>query len=120
MTGFCDALASFTYSRSGKQIALYFAIKLGTSERVVLEGLRSFFGVGKIYDATRTALLYRVTHREDLPRVLEHFDQQPLRSSKQQTYETWRSMVLLKSRFRKPDREALDALAESLSTRHRD
>ena len=119
MTGFCDGVASFTYSRSGKQLALYFAIKLGAADRQILENLRSFFGVGKLYESARTSLLYRVTHREDLLHILEHFDQYPLLSSKRQTYETWRSMVLLKSRFRKPDREALDALAASLSTRHR-
>ena len=128
MTGFTDGEGSFTYSRSGKQLALYFAIKLSAIDQPVLEDIRAFFGVGKIYDvkarapsyrsgATKTASYYRVTHREDLPRILEHFDAYPLKSSKQRVYEVWRLMVLLKVQFRKPDRDALNALADSLSSR---
>ncbi|MBA2545073.1 MAG: hypothetical protein H0V17_35850 [Deltaproteobacteria bacterium] len=128
VTGFSDGQASFTYSRSGKQLALYFAIKLPAIDHAILEGIRASFGVGKIYDvkaraptartgATKTASYYRVTHREDLLRIVAHFDEFPLMTAKQRIYEIWRLMVLMKSQFRRPDRAALDELADSLSSR---
>lgn len=124
MTGFADAAGSFTYSRSGNQIALYFAIKQSASDLPLLEDIREFFGVGKIYSVkapsagfAKTASYYRVTHRKDLPHVLAHFDEYPLKSSKQKIYEVWRLMVQLKVQFRNPDREALNALAARLSSR---
>jgi len=119
VTGFADGESSFTYSRSGKQLALYFAIKLSAIDQPILEDIRAFFGVGKIYSvkARAPASYYRVTHRKDLPRIVAHFDEYPLRSSKQRVYEVWRLMVQLKVQFRRPDRDALNALADSLSSR---
>lgn len=127
VTGFSDGEASFTYSRSGYQIGLYYAVKLTAAERPLLEELQGFFGgVGRIYDvaarapgnrsgATKSAAYFRVTHRGELSRVLEHFDQYPLQSSKRKVYEIWRLMVLAKQQFRKPDRGLLDALADQIT-----
>ena len=129
VTGFVDADGSFTYSRSGKQISLYFAIKLAAFDRPILEAIQAFFGgIGTIYDvkarapsnrsgATRTAAYLRVSRREELTRVVEHFDANPLRTTKAQIYEVWRLMFLAKQQFRNPDREALNALAEEMSRR---
>lgn len=123
MTGFADGEGSFTYSRSGKQIALYFAIKLSALDLPLLQDVRGFFGVGKIYEVkaraptNRKTTYYRVTHRTDLQRVIEHFDQYPLRSSKQHVYEIWRLMVQMKLQFRRADRDMLNVLAERLSAR---
>jgi hypothetical protein len=117
VTGFSDAQASFTYSRSGKQLALYFAIKLPPNDRELLEDLQDFFGgVGRIYEVGSRSLYFRVSRRVDLARVVEHFDEYPLRSSKRTAYELWRQMVIAKQRFRRPERERLDDLAERLST----
>lgn len=128
VTGFTDGEGSFTYSRSGKQIGLYFAIKLTAGDRSILEAIQSFFGVGRIYDvkarapsgrggATKTAAYYRVTARNDLTYVLDHFDRYPLRSAKARVYEIWRLMVLAKQQFRNVDRSTLEALADELSSR---
>ncbi|HSN30802.1 MAG TPA: LAGLIDADG family homing endonuclease [Kofleriaceae bacterium] len=122
VTGFVDGEGSFTYSRSSAQLALYFAIKLTEIERPLLEAIQDYFGVGKIYSvrasapkghggATKTAAYYRVTHRDHLMRVVEHFDAYPLRSYKRNVYEVWRLMVLAKQQFRKPDRELMESLA---------
>lgn len=126
VTGFVDGEGSFTYSRSSSQLALYFAIKLTASELPLLEAIQNYFGAGKIYDvraraptartgATKAAAMYRVTHRNDLTRVLEHFDAYPLRSQKRDVYEVWRLMVLAKQQFRRPDRELLESLAQRLT-----
>lgn len=129
MTGFTDGEGSFTYSRSGKQIGLYFAIKLSAIDRPLLESIQSFFGgIGRLYEvkaraptgrggATKTAAYYRVTSRKELPHILNHFDQYRLQSSKAHVYEVWRLMVLAKQQFRNFDKSALNALAEELSSR---
>lgn len=108
VTGFADAAASFTYSRSGHQLALYFAIK---SEPALLSEVQAFFdGAGRIYDS-----YFRVSRRDELLRVLDHFDRYPLRSAKQAAYEIWRQMVMAKQEFRRPDRTLLESLAAQLS-----
>jgi hypothetical protein len=120
VTGFVEAAGSFTYSRSGRQMALYFGIKLHDTDRPLLESFQSFFGgIGRLYEVSgRTrSTYYRVSHREELPRIVSHFDSFPLRSSKRRAYETWRSMVLAKQDFRKPDRETLETLAARISKR---
>lgn len=111
VTGFADAAGSFTYSRSSKQLAVYFAIKVGEADRPVLEDLQSFFDAGRIYEPA----YFRVTRREELIRVVDHFDRHPLRSNKREVYEVWREMVAAKQRFRRPDRDLLADLASRLS-----
>ncbi len=127
VTGFVDGAGSFTYSRSGRQIGLYFAVKLTEADRIVLDHLQQFFGgIGNIYKVvprtpragsgyTKTVSYFRVTRLEDLKRVVDHFDRYPLQTAKRGSYEIWREMVALKQAFRKPDRERLNALAAQLS-----
>jgi hypothetical protein len=127
VTGFCDGEASFTYSRSSRQIALYFAVKLIASDRPVLERLQAYFGCGSLYHVaptparnhnsgfSKTATLFRVTRHDDLPRVTDHFDQYPLQSQKLQAYKIWKGMVEIKRLFRGRNREALQELALALS-----
>lgn len=113
VTGFSDAAASFTYSRSGKQVAVYFAVK---AERRLLGDVQAFFaGAGTIYESPGASAYYRITHRDDLRRVLDHFDAYPLMSAKRGVYDLWRQMVLLKQEFRRPDRDQLDELANQIS-----
>jgi hypothetical protein len=128
VTGFTDGEGTFTYSRSGQQMAMYFSIKLTAVDVPVLEKIQMFFaGIGRIYDvkarapgprsgATKSANLYRVTHREELIVIVDHFDRYPLHTKKRECYEIWRQMVLLKRKFRNPDRDLLDALAAQLSS----
>lgn len=126
VTGFCDGEASFTFSRSGRQIALYFALKLAGAERPMLEQLQGYFGCGTIYGvraraptdragASKTAAMLRVTRHDDLPRVTDHFDRYPLQSQKRASYRIWRGMVDIKREFRGRNREALEELALALS-----
>lgn len=108
MTGFADAAASFTYSRSGNQLALYFALK---SEPTLLADIQTFFdGAGRIYET-----YFRISRRDELLHVVDHFDRHPLRSAKQESFLVWRQMVMAKQEFRRPDRELLDSLAAQLT-----
>lgn len=114
MTGFVDAAGSFTYSRSSKQLAIYFALKLPAADRPLVENIQEFFGgVGRIYPEA----YYRVTRREELMVIVEHFDRHPLQSTKRDVFELWREMVIAKQEFRRPDRELLDRLADQISRR---
>ena len=112
VTGLIDGVGSFTYSRSGKQLAVYFAVKLG-SATFILDDLKTFFQGGAIYQNAR-ASYFRVQRRDELQLVIEHFDRYPLRA-KRDVYGVWREMVVAKQAFRKPDRERLERLATELS-----
>ncbi len=128
VTGFAEGEASFTYSRSGRQMALYFAIKLPELDEPILDAIRAFFGgIGTIYHVqpsdgaspnqarSKAASYYRVSHREQLAVVVDHFDAYPLRGTKAAAYYIWREMVMLKRQFRNPPRDRLEELAVRLS-----
>lgn len=111
VTGLCDGGASFTYSRSSDHLMLYFSVKMIGGDRHLLESLRAFFGgVGHLHAVKATvprahcgyskeAVLYKVSSRADLVRVVAHFDEYPLKGAKAVSYEIWREMVLLKRGF---------------------
>jgi LAGLIDADG endonuclease len=113
VTGLIDGIGTFTYSRSGRQIALYFAVKTA-SERGLLTELAAFFQAGTIYEVRGSSYL-RVQHRSELPKIVDHFDRYPLRSSKHAVFLIWREMVAVKQEFRRPDRDRLAALANELT-----
>jgi hypothetical protein len=116
VTGLVEGEGSFTYSRSGLQLAVYFTLK---RERALLEALQAFFGgIGEIYDHGGSTS-WRVTHRHDLAQLVVHFDRYPLRTKKADSYAIWREMVLLKQQFRRVDRDGLEQLARRLSARER-
>ena len=125
ISGFAEASASFTYSRSGSVVALYFGIKVSIKDLVILQGIQAFFAdIGRIYTIKASSerrvkgadfLYFRVNRARDLSQLVAHFDRYPLTGSKAQQYQVWREMVRLKQRFRRPDRERLTALASQLS-----
>jgi hypothetical protein len=117
VTGFVEGEGVFTFSRSGQQLGLYFAVKLPAEDRPLLEQLQQYFAGGSIYEVgARAGLYFRISRRQELDRVIDHFDQYPLRGWKASSFAIWREMVLLKrDSFRKPPREQLDALAVQLS-----
>src|SRR2546425_126520 len=50
VTGFVDGEGSFTYSRAGRNVLPFFAIKLTVEDVGILESIQEFFdGIGKIY-----------------------------------------------------------------------
>ena len=54
VTGLIDGVGSFTYSRSGRQLAIYFAVKLGSTS-FLLDDLKAFFQGGAIYQSARAS-----------------------------------------------------------------
>lgn len=109
ITGLLERDGSFAFSRSGDQFVMLFGVKM--SDHELLEDLLSFFGVGRIYGRN----FFRVANRHDLGRVIEHFDEFPLRGSKRRSYAIWREMVLLRQEsFRRQPLEKLEELAADL------
>lgn len=128
VTGFVEGEGTFTYSRSGRLLALYFGVRLTAEDRPILEHIQAFFGgIGEIYTQRRraprprggfskTASYYRVCRRDHLPRVIDHFDRYPLGGVKLECYRIWREMVFLKlANPRRPPLDELNRLAEELS-----
>ncbi len=103
VTGFVDGEGTFTYGRSGKSLALVFAIKLTATDRSLLEKIRKFFGGSG-------------TRPVELLRVVDHFDRYPLQGEKRVPYGIWREMVFLKAAYvGGPIPEELDRMARELS-----
>ena len=126
ITGFCDGEGCFTYSRSGNNLNLYFAIKLNFEDRDLLYKVRSFFGVGRIYVGkpippgkysghTRTSFYYRVSKVAELSRIVEHFDSYPLKGKKAVSFSIWKEMFKYKKIYRRPQYDKLNELANKLS-----
>lgn len=119
VTGFVETAGSFTYSRSGRQINLYFALKLNAADEPLLESLRGFFAdAGRIYRTGGEGAYFRVTRQKDLEKIVAHLEAYPMKTARAQAYQVWREMVILKRSFRKPPREQLEALARQLSGMH--
>ncbi len=126
VTGFVDGEGSFTFSRSGNNIGLYFAIRLNDQDKELLTSIQRFFGgIGYLYPAkahasdkgkTKAACYYRVTRINDLLKIVKHFDDYPLEGLKKQSFQIWREMVMIKyNNFRRKHLDELEILAKKLS-----
>jgi len=128
VTGLVEGEGCFTYSRGPRsRMALYFAVKLVRADDELLRCLQAFFGgIGTLYRVrpraptpragyTKAASYYRVCRRDQLQRIVEHFDAYPLRGTKAASYAIWRLMVLLKVEFPKTSHDHLDLFAKRLS-----
>lgn len=128
VTGLCESLSSFTFSRTSRNIALYFAMKFREGDEGLVSAFRSFFEAGNIYRVTsaeeklRPVLYYRITTIVSLMKIVEHFDAFPLRGEKSKRYAIWRDMVLLKNKYprrkklSRDDLQRLFSFAERLSS----
>jgi hypothetical protein len=128
VTGLVELAGAFTFSRSDRNVALYFGLKVQGACKPILDAVQEHFGgVGRVYtvsnrlsalsDERRVSHYYRVTRLDDLDLIVQHFGDYPLRGHKAKAYEIWRDMVHLKRvSHRKPLRAQLDALCERLSS----
>ncbi|MBI4253050.1 LAGLIDADG family homing endonuclease [Candidatus Uhrbacteria bacterium] len=114
VSGFVDGEGSFLVSFSirkkfllGVETRPSFTISQHQRSKVVLDDLKDFFGCGtirfNIHDGTYK---YEVRNINDLcEKIIPHFEQYPLRSSKYHDFETWRSICanVLKRQHRTSD-----------------
>ena len=92
ITGFADAESTFNilvqpcYDRKIKwRVKAIFAISLNIKDVVILENIKSWFGVGHIY-SSGIKVYYRVESFKDLQVIINHFDKYPLVTAKKLDY----------------------------------
>lgn len=93
LTGFADAESSFVLSitksnivKSGWVIKPRFQIHLHKKDLFVLEAIKNFLGVGKIYVNKGNSVEFRVFSIRELKVILNHFEKFPLISQKYGDY----------------------------------
>jgi hypothetical protein len=128
LTGFAERESSFTYSRSRRGLALYFALRSRAADAPLLQRIQTFLGgAGRIYSRRRRAsetggsassasAYFRVTRIDELMRVVSHFDLYPMQGTKRTSFEVWREMVLLKAGPESADADQMNLLAAQLSS----
>ncbi len=129
VTGFCDGEAAFTFSKAKNgNPTPYFSVKLTASDGTLLNKLKNYFGVGKVYACkprapttnsgwTKAAVYYRVANKSGYKVIIKHFDTYPLQGKKAQQYDIWKRMVEHKASCnRKPDLTVLQKLTTELSS----
>lgn len=101
ITGFIDAEGSFgIYLKSnpkcknGFEVRGMFQIGLHKNDSVLLENIKLFFNVGKIYQK-KESLNYRVESQKLLPVIIDHFEKYPLISQKRADYILFKQAVEL-------------------------
>lgn len=101
VTGFTDGEGSFrvrirkdSRSRVGWAVALVFQLTVHLKDYMILEQLKSYFGVGKIYNQdSKRAAVFMVESLKDLIYIVDHFDKYPLITQKREDYVLWRRAV---------------------------
>ena len=95
VTGICEIAGSFTFSRTIRNFAFYFAVKLSKLDEDLLYKIRDFFGAGTIYQvkpttgSTNPAVYYRMTNLNELIKVIDHFDAYPVQGKNLRRYLIW-------------------------------
>lgn len=124
VTGLCEGIASFTYSRNGNGINLRFSVKVQEHDRTLPFLLMRFFGAGNVYrcqtradsdDARGGNWHYCVTKIADIGQVVKHFSLYPLVGNRSRSFEVWKQMFELKRVPRMADQKTLFGLAVNLS-----
>jgi LAGLIDADG DNA endonuclease family protein len=118
VTGIAEAWGRFTFTRARRIPTLLFELRVREPDLQVAEGMRRYFGAGKLYRlGTRgRTVCIRITGRHDLQRVADHFESYPLIGAKRDAVAVWTQMVRLKAgSFRRPPIDELERLAARLS-----
>jgi LAGLIDADG endonuclease len=96
VTGFADAESSFNIliqprsdSKTKWRVKAIFAIGLHKKDIVILENIKSWFGVGRLY-SSGTKVYYRVESFKDLQVIIDHFDKYTLVTAKKLDYDLFR------------------------------
>ena len=117
VTGFCDAESSFriTIQKNNKftvgyQVGAFFQISVHTKDRVLLELIQSFFGVGNIYKEHKDSIQYRVNTLKGLNVIVNHFNKYPLITQKWANFELFKQVVDLMNRKEHLTKEGLQQI----------
>jgi len=105
ITGFVDAegcwlikIEKYPQYTSGYRVQLRFSITLHKKDLKLLNSIKTFFGVGLIYEAKGDTIIYQVTTLNDLQILINHFNKYPLVSKKRADYDLLKQAFELVSR----------------------
>lgn len=119
VTGLAESSASFTYSRTPSGIRLRFTIKLPEADKPLVLAIQRFLGVGGVYlgngQLAGRTWQFCVTRRNELRRIVSHFDTFPLLGRKAEQYRIWKQILELALQDGATHREESYGLAAQLS-----
>lgn len=75
-----------------------FEIALNIKDIHLLEGLKSYFGVGRIYKHSENMMRYKVSSIKELPLIIQHFEKYPLKTQKRADFELFKKAVAILSK----------------------
>jgi hypothetical protein len=88
ITGFVDGEGCFIVSvskksklKSGWELSARFQIGLNTKDKLLLDRIQAYFGVGIVYKAEINVYRYIVTRPKELRVIIDHFDKYPRHNS---------------------------------------
>lgn len=79
--------------KSGWDLSASFQIGLHAKDKVLLDRIQAYFGVGKVYMAKKDECRYLVRASKELRVILEHFNKYPLITQKQADFELFKQVV---------------------------
>jgi hypothetical protein len=124
ITGFTDGEGCFRISLTkrdnlvGWRVQLFFQIALHEKDKLLLENLQNYLGVGKIYKSGKDMLQYKIQSLNEIEIILNHFDKYPLISQKRADYELFKeayNIVLNKEHLTDKGLRKIIALRASLN-----
>ena len=99
-TGFTDGEGCFAIIiyrdkrlSTGWRVQLSFQIALHQKDKVLLEQVRNYFGVGSITKRGEEMIQFRVSSEKDLKVILDHFEKYPLITKKRADYELFKKAL---------------------------
>jgi len=102
ISGFTDGEASFFIGirknpklKGGWRVEACFYIGLHAKDQVLLESIKSFFGVGNVVNKGKDMIQYRVTTLKDLTVIIDHFEKYPLITQKKADYLLFKQVIYL-------------------------
>jgi len=105
VTGFSDGEGCFLLAinkhkrfKLGYSLGAIFQIHLHSRDLALLEMIKSYFGVGKIFVEKNGSIQYKVSSIKDLRVIVDHFDRYPLVTCKWADYILFRQGVELMER----------------------
>jgi hypothetical protein len=77
---------------------------------VILENIKSYFGVGQIYEQDSLADVFKVQSVKDLKVIIDHFDKYPLITQKRGDYLIFKEVIGMVAKKEHLTREGLDKI----------
>jgi hypothetical protein len=102
---------------NGYRVQLRFTITLHKKDLALLNSIKAFFGVGKIYNLTGRVdyIIYQVTTCDELQVLIDRFDNYPFITQKRADYELFKQAFELVSRKEHLTLSGLHSLVAALS-----